>query len=87
MIMNVTAICYCDMLSFLPAGLSGAMSNVSVRHNSSSSAGVGYEQSNVNELHCFIMDEMSRRSETRQRTSSNGDVIMDSPSRKRSRLF
>ncbi|KAI0241179.1 hypothetical protein LSAT2_000099 [Lamellibrachia satsuma] len=68
-------------------GLSGAMSNVSVRHNSSASGGVDYEQSNVNELHCFIMDEMSRRSEPRKRTSSNGDVIMDSPSRKRSRLF
>ena len=75
------------MPSFVIVGLSGAMSNVSVRHNSSASGGVDYEQSNVNELHCFIMDEMSRRSEPRKRTSSNGDVIMDSPSRKRSRLF
>ena len=72
---------------FVLAGLSGAMSNVSVRHNSSPPGGVDYEQSDVNGLHCFIVDEMSRRSEARKRTSSNGDVIMDSPSRKRSRLF
>ncbi|XP_074648561.1 HUWE1-associated protein modifying stress responses 1-like [Tubulanus polymorphus] len=60
-------------------GLNGAMSNVSVEYRPAS-------RNNIDDLNCFIMNEFSRHNE-RKRSASPNDVIMDSPGRKRSRLY
>ncbi|XP_067673318.1 HUWE1-associated protein modifying stress responses-like [Haliotis asinina] len=68
-------------------GLNGAMSNISVGYNLPHTPGAqamnSLPRNNIEELNRFIHDEFSRN---RKRTSSP-DVIMDSPSRKRSRLI
>ena len=70
-------------------GLSGAMSNIGIRSASASEVGNASAATNgTDEFHCFILEEMSRRMDsTRKRTSSNKDVIVDSPTRKRNRLL
>lgn len=70
-------------------GLNGAMSNVSVDYPAATNDGDHTSGTHLNasdEFHCFLMDQISRRCGNRKRTSQN-DVIMDSPTRKRSRLL
>ncbi|XP_064631449.1 HUWE1-associated protein modifying stress responses-like [Lineus longissimus] len=67
-------------------GLNGAMSNISVRTGSHGNVQDLVRNERDSDLDCFIMNEFSRNCE-RKRPSSPTDVIMDSPTRKRSRLF
>ncbi|XP_013388430.1 UPF0472 protein C16orf72 homolog [Lingula anatina] len=66
-------------------GLNGAMSNVNMGYMPHSQGSPVRNRSSMEELNIFILDELSRHND-RKRTSS-GDVIMDSPTRKRSRLL
>ena len=75
----------------LTAGLNGAMSNFGIRTGGSPSAAEGSAASNMDDIHGFILEEMSRRAVTdssRKRTNTGDTSIgMDSPTRKRSRLL
>lgn len=74
------------------SSLSGAMSNVSVgyRPHPPSSPTLGSHSRRRNtglaELNAFICDEFARHCDTRKRSAPAPDVIMDSPTHKRSRL-
>lgn len=75
------------------SSLSGAMSNISVqgyRPHPPGSPTCGSHSRRRNaglaELNAFICDEFARHCDTRKRTASSTDVIMDSPTHKRSRM-
>lgn len=78
-----TVLCI-DHISLLFTGLNGAMSNIGIRGAGAEVGGASPAATGVDEFHCFILDEMSRRLDSRKRTS-NKDVIADSPTRKRSK--
>ncbi|XP_069124781.1 HUWE1-associated protein modifying stress responses-like [Argopecten irradians] len=68
-------------------GLNGAMSNISVDYNrphGTPSAQLP-RNNNMEELNRFIMDEISQNYDSSRKRTSSPDVLMDSPSRKRSR--
>ena len=73
------------------SGLNGAMSNFGIRTSGSPSAAEGSAASNMDDIHGFILEEMSRRAVTdnsRKRTNTGDNAMgMDSPTRKRSRLL
>lgn len=72
------------------SGLNGAMSNFGIRNGSGSPPSETDAGSNVDDIHGFILEEMSRRcmaDNARKRTSATSDANMDSPTRKRSRLL
>ncbi|KAL4240807.1 hypothetical protein ACF0H5_001595 [Mactra antiquata] len=87
---NTEADLQCFREAIALQGLDGAMSNISVGfrpHSSSNQASLtGLPKSNVEELNSFILDEFSRNCDSRKR-SSTPDVNMDSPNRKKNRLF
>ncbi|CAH1795424.1 unnamed protein product [Owenia fusiformis] len=69
-------------------GLNGAMSNISMGHRprGSSSPTQRSRSTNIDDLDCNLLDEISKHCEARKRTAS-GEKLTDSPSRKKSRLF
>ncbi|XP_052772632.1 HUWE1-associated protein modifying stress responses-like [Mya arenaria] len=74
-------------------GLDGAMSNISVGFRPHSNHGAnnqpphaGMPKNNIDDLNSFLLEEFSRNCDARKR-SSTPDVNMDSPTRKKSRLF
>lgn len=74
------------------ASLNGAMSNVSVgyRGHTPGSPPLGSHSRRRNaftDLNAFICEEFTSHCEARKRSSSSTDVIMDSPTHKRSRLM
>ena len=74
------------------AGLNGAMSNISVEYKGHSGASnsqpLAGRNNSLEELNKFILDEFARNYEpSRKRTSSPDHVKIDSPTRKKSRLF
>lgn len=76
-------------------GLNGAMSNITMGFSMSQGATASPQigalpksNGNMEELNRFILDEFSRNYDTaRKRTSSPDNTLIDSPSRKKSRLF
>lgn len=70
-------------------GLNGAMSNVSVSYQAQGISGPECpppgHMTSTEDYHRFV--ELSRNCDTRKRTTSSTDVIMDSPTRKKSRLL
>ena len=82
------------MCHFDISGLNGAMSNISMGYTSplntaATTATVTketYGNNDDDDFHCFVLEEITRRCDARKRTSNN-DVRMDSPTRKRSRLL
>lgn len=74
------------------SSLSGAMSNVSVGYlphapgSPTLSSSHSRRKNGLAELNNFICDEFARHCDTRKRSASATDVIMDSPTHKRSRL-
>lgn len=89
----VAQVLYISFISFV--GLNGAMSNISVGLSSRNSAESSSDmdgasqnpQQEDDDFHCFILDEMSRRCDNSRKRTPSTDVIMDSPTRKRSRLL
>ena len=69
---------------FLFAGLNGAMSNISVGYGDEPAS---RQLPSDDDFHCFILEEMSRHCENSRKRSSSSEKIVDSPSRKRSRLL
>lgn len=70
-------------------GLNGAMSNISMGfhgHGGSAQQVNAVSRGNFEDLNHFIHEEFSRN-EGRKRSSSSPDLVIDSPSRKRSRLL
>ncbi|KAH3861898.1 HUWE1-associated protein modifying stress responses-like [Dreissena polymorpha] len=71
-------------------GLDGAMSNISVGFRPHSASNQpphsGLPKNNIDELNSFILEEFSRNCDSRKR-SATPDVNMDSPTRKKNRLF
>lgn len=71
-------------------GLNGAMSNISVGYHGHGGATqpVGtVSRPNVDDLNRFIHEEFVRNHDSRKRSTSSPDLMIDSPSRKRSRLI
>jgi len=75
---------------FYFSGLDGAMSNISVGfrpHTNTNPAQLSsLPKNNLDELNSFILEEFSRNCDSRKR-SATPDVNMDSPTRKKNRLF
>lgn len=66
------------------------MSNISVGYKGHSGASNSQPipgRNNLEELNKFILDEFARNYDSRKRTASPDHVKMDSPSRKKSRMF
>lgn len=64
--------------------LNGAMSNISVGYEDDPAS---RQLPSDDDFHCFILEEMSRHCENTRKRSSSSEKIVDSPSRKRSRLL
>ena len=61
------------------------MSNIGIRPTNGAEVDAS-SADGMDTFHTFILDEMSRRIDSRKRTN-NTEVITDSPTRKRSRLI
>lgn len=66
-------------------GLNGAMSNISVDYNRPHTPTKSRSRTS-SDLNAFITEELHRHTDTRKRSSSSPDVVMDSPTHKRNRL-